>query len=360
VKAPALLVLLPLLATSAAAQAPARRPAAAPRPAAPPELRTLQENARRLLAANREQDAAEELRRAAALGALDRDLALRLAAIEQAAGHPALAERQLVSVIQRFPSVQALLQLSRIQSGRRDTEAALDTLDRALALAPNSEDVLFASAQLSLATRVPWRAIRALEPLVRMCPTVADYPYLLGVALIQAEDMVAAVTPLEEAARLEPRRVLTLVALGLALNGSKRHADAKAQLVSALELEPDNVEGVAALAEAEEGLGEDQAAEAHALRALERSPGHITANMVLGMVRLKQERYAEAREPLERAAGAEFTSAKAHYQLSLAYARLGDTAGARRQIEIYQQKQKETEDRLRRLRLGPAAGGTRP
>ena len=195
--------------------------------------------------------------------------------------------------------------------------------------------------------------IRALEPLVRMCPTVADYPYLLGVALIQAEDMVAAVTPLEEAARLEPRRVLTLVALGLALNGSKRHADAKAQLVSALELEPDNVEGVAALAEAEEGLGEDQAAEAHALRALERSPGHITANMVLGMVRLKQERYAEAREPLERAAGAEFTSAKAHYQLSLAYARLGDTAGARRQIEIYQQKQKETEDRLRRLRLGP-------
>jgi Flp pilus assembly protein TadD len=175
------------------------------------------------------------------------------------------------------------------------------------------------------------------------------------VALIQAEDMVAAVEPLQNAERLEPRRVLTLVALGLALNGAKRHADAKGHLLRALELEPDSVEAIAALSESEEGLGEDREAEAHALRALERVPDHITANLVLGMLRLKQERYAEARVPLERAVSGPDTSAKAHYQLSLAYARLGDEEGARRQLEIYRQKQLETEDRLRRLRLGPAA-----
>ena len=39
---------------------------------------------------------------------------------------------------------------------------------------------------------------------------------------------------------------------------------------------------------------------------------------------MKQERYAEARERSMRAVAADPTSAKAHYQLSLAYARLGD------------------------------------
>ena len=339
-----------LLAVPAAAQAPARRPAAR-------ELRTLQENARRLLAEKRDDDAAAELRRAAEIGPLDKDLALTLASIEQAAGHPALAERQLVSVVERFQSVQGLLQLSRLQSSRRDAAAALKTLDRALALAPNSEEVLAASAQLSLAVRAPARAIRALEPLLRMCPTVADYAYLLGVALIQAEDMPAAVDPLMAAERLEPRRPLTLVALGLALNGAKRHEEAKSSLLKALEMEPDNMEAVAALSEAEEGLGEDREAEAHARRTLERAPGHPTANLVLGMVRLKQERYPEAREALERAASAEFPSPKVHYQLSLAYARLGDEAAARRQVETYQRKLRENEERIRNLRLGTVDGG---
>lgn len=345
------LLLLPGLWLAAAPLLAQTRPAATPAR----DNTARQERARRFLAEKREEDAAAELRRAAEIGPLERDLALQLAAIEQAAGHPALAERQLRSAADRHQSVQALLQLSRLQSSRRDAAGALETLERALALAPNSEEVLSAIAQLSLAMRAPSRAIPALDPLVRMCPTVADYAYLLGVALIQAEDMVVAVEPLQNAERLEPRRVLTLVALGLALNGAKRHADAKVHLVRALELEPDSVEAVAALAEAEEGLGEDREAEAHALRALERVLDHITANLVLGMVRLKQERYAEARAPLERAAAAEFASAKTHYQLSLAYARLGEDEAARRQVEIYRQKQLDTEDRLRRLRLGPAA-----
>jgi tetratricopeptide (TPR) repeat protein len=162
--------------------------------------------------------------------------------------------------------------------------------------------------------------------------------------------MLAAVEPLQQAQRLEPSRILTLVALGLALNGRKMYAEAKPYLLRALELEPDNAEALAALAEAEDGLGELQEAEAHAQRALARDGAHATANLVMGMVRMKQERYAEARDALERAAAADPVSPKAHYQLSLAYARLGDETSAGQQVEIYRRKLQEIEDRVRDLR----------
>ena len=306
--------------------------------------------ARLYLAQGKEDQALVELRRAAETAALDRDLALKLAAVEQAAGHPALAERQLRSAIDRFQSVEALLQLARLQSSRKDAAGALESLRRARALAPNAEEVLSASAQVALAVRAPVPAILALEPLTRMCPTVAQYPYLLGVALMQAGDTLAAVEPLRAAERLEPDRTLTLVALGLALNGRKLYSDAKPALLHALQLEPDNVEAVAALAEAEDGLGELANAEAHAQRALAAAGGHPTANLVLGLVRMKQERYVEAREALERAVAGDPASPKVYYQLSLAYSRLGDEASARRHVELYQAKLKEIEERVSQIR----------
>jgi tetratricopeptide (TPR) repeat protein len=314
--------------------------------------------ARLYLAQGKQDEALVELRRAAEGAALDRDLALRLAAVEQAAGHPALAERQLRSAIDRFQSVEALLQLARLQSSRKDAAGALESLRRARALAPNAEEVLSASAQVALAARAPVPAILALEPLTRMCPTVAQYPYLLGVALMQAGDTLAAVDPLQAAERLEPDRALTLVALGLALNGRKRYAEAKPALLYALQLEPENVEATAALAEAEDGLGELADAEAHAARALAGAPGHPTANVVLGLVRMKQERYAEARDALERAVAGDPGSPKAHYQLSLAYSRLGDEASARKHVELYQAKLKEIEQRVNQIRTatGLSAG----
>jgi len=326
-------------------------------PAAAPDIKAIQRRARRYLAENREKDAVIALRRAAAIGPLERDLALKLASVEQAAGNEDLAERQLRSVVERFKSAQALMQLARLQSRQRDPAGALGSLARARALAPNSEDVLSASAQVSLAVRAPVPAILALEPLTRMCPTVAQYPYLLGVALMQAGDMLAAVEPLRQAERLEPGRVLTLVALGLALNGRKLYGEAKPHLLRGLELEPDNVEAVAALAEAEDGLGEVREAEAHAERALARAPAHATANLVMGMVRMKQERYAEARDAFDRAVAADPASPKSHYQLSLAYARLGDDAGAQEQVELYRRKLREIEERVNQLRTATGLSG---
>jgi tetratricopeptide (TPR) repeat protein len=279
----------------------------------------------------------------------DRDALIKNASAAIAAGRRAEAKELLRTAGDRFQSVQAMLLLARLQSGEGDATSALDTLRKALVLAPNSEDVLAAFAQVSLAARMPTPAIKTLQSMVRLYPAVAQYHYLLGVGLMTAGDMPTAATWLTKADALDADRPLTLTALGLAYNNQKLFADAKARLTRSLELDPENVETLAALAEAEAGLGDNAAAEAHAARALAKVPSHATANLVIGMVRMTQQRYAEARDALTAAAAADPRSPKPEYQLSLVFARLGDEAAAQRHVELYQEKLRAMEQAVKAL-----------
>ena len=318
--------------------------------------------ARLYLSQKREAEAVAELRRAARLGPLERDLALRLAGIERADGNPVPAERQLRSVADRFKSVQALLQLARLQSDRKNAAGALVSLRQARAIAPNSEDVLSAYAEGLLASPTPDAAIPVLDALARLCPTIARYHYLHGMALLSAGDEAAAAVSLQEAARLEPDQAPTLIALGKALTRRQLYSEAKPHLLRGLSLTPDRVEAVAALAEAEEGLGELKDAEEHARRALARSGTDATANLVIAMVLMKQDRLAEARDALLKAAVADPASSKTEYQLSLAYARLDDPVSSQKHLALYHQKVKEKEERVKQVRqvTGFSMGGMQP
>ena len=269
------------------------------------------------------------------------------------------AERRLRSVAERFRSVRALLQLSRLQSDRGDHPGALASLDEARAIAPNSEDVLAAHAEAQLATGSLLPAISTLEALTRLAPTGARYHHLRGVALLRAGDPAAAAESLLEAQRLEPDQPETLAALGTALVRGERYAEARTHLLRAASLSPDSVEALASLAEAEQGLGEGEAALDHARRALAREDGHPTANLVVGMLLIEQERYPEARDALEKAAAGDPASAKAEYQLSLVYARLQDEARSRRHRERYQAALEQAEQRVKEVRdwTGFSTGG---
>jgi tetratricopeptide (TPR) repeat protein len=220
--------------------------------------------------------------------------------------------------------------------------------------------VLSALAQVSLTARAPLPAILTLQTLTRFCPSVAQYHFMLGVGLMQAGDIAAAIESLQEAQRLEPDRVLTLLALGLSLNIRKRYGDAKSALQRGLELDPDNVDALASLAEADEGLGDTQAADEHARRALARVPAHATGNLVMGMILMTRGEYAPARDALLKAIAADPSSSKALYQLSLAYARLGDDAAAQKYVGLYRDKLREVEARVEELRArtGSVGSGT--
>jgi tetratricopeptide (TPR) repeat protein len=290
--------------------------------------------------------------------ASERAALLQRARVELEAGRRAEAKRLLTDAGNRFESVQALLQLSRLQSGDGDAAGALESLQKARALAPNSEDVLSAFAQMSLAAGAPIPAIVALDALTRMYPTVAQYHYVRGIALMRVGERVAGVEALATAERLEPDRALTLFALGIALNNVQRYADARAVLVRALEREPDNVEAMAALAEAEHGLGNADAATKRAQGALSKAPENATANLVAGLIAMDAGRHADARAALEKALAADPLSVKARYQLSIACSRLGDEEAARKHLETYRQTLRDVENRIEELRraTGPPRG----
>jgi tetratricopeptide (TPR) repeat protein len=288
----------------------------------------------------------------------DREALLKQAAAAMTAGRRDEAKRLLRDAGTRFGSVRALLQLARLQSTDGDATGALETLRSARTLAPNSEDVLSAYAQVSLAARAPLSAILTLQSLTRLCPAVAQYHYLLGIALVSAGDMPAATDALVRAQALDPDRALTLIALGLVYTQQKRYDEAKTTLARSLELDPDNVEGRAALAEAEAGLDDIASAERDASRALAADAKNARANLVIGMVRMTQERYGEARDALLAASVADPRSPKVDYQLSLVYSRLGDQAAARHHLDVYQQKLRAIEAELKALHdAGVGAGG---
>jgi tetratricopeptide (TPR) repeat protein len=286
----------------------------------------------------------------------DRDALLARAADAAKSGDRAEAKRLFGAAAERYHSVAALMQLARLESEEGDGEGAMRALREARSLAPNSEAVLTAFAEVSLKMQSPVPAILTLEALTRMYPDEPRHPYLLGVALMRAGDVVAAIEPLRKANALDPDRPLTLLALGLAYNSRKEYSEARPLLRRALDVEPDNADTRAALAEAEAGVGDLENAERDATRAMQIAPANATANFVVGLVRMAQQRYAEARDALLAAAVSDPASPKTEYQLSLVYARLGDQAASEEHRALYERKLRAIEQAVAALHA-PGAGG---
>jgi len=292
--------------------------------------------------------------------ATERQRLLAQAEAMLSAGQRDDAYRLFSTVATRYASVRAMLSVARIQASAGDRGASLETLQRARALAPNSEDVLSAFAQVSLAAGAVMQAAVVLQDLTHMCPSVAQYHYLLGVALMLAGAMVDAHEALLRADQLEPGKAQTQIAIGLALNSRKMYTEARPYLVRGLELEPENVDAMAALAEAEQGVGETEQADARVQRVLSKAPAHANGNFVLGLLLMQRAQYAEARDALLKSVKAQPNLSRAYYQLSLAYARLGDEANSQKALEQYRQAQKEIEERVAQIRTEtgmPGRGG---
>jgi len=248
-------------------------------------------------------------------------------------------------------SVLAMVQQARAQARQGNHAVAAGILDRAKMMAPNSEDVLSGFANNSLASGDPVGAINTLEPLMRIHPKVAEYPYLLGIALLQVKEFQSSAKSLRRSLELEPQRSLTLVALGITLLSQKRYGEAKDFAARSLEIEPEEAEALAVLAEAEEGLGELESAEFHANRALTLAGPHAGAYYVLGRVRMSQARFEEATEKFLQASAVVPDSSRVHYQLSLAYARLNDPENSRKYLALHRETREKNNAQVESMRM---------
>ncbi len=295
----------------------------------PDALEARQHLARLHLLRGETEEAARELRRAAGVGDLDRDLALQLAYLETWAGEYQSAERLLVGLAERHGSVRALLALADLAVRTSDEERGLSLLAEALRLAPSSEEVLAAYARLALATDRPAGAALALEPLVRMQPEVAEYAYLEGQAHLLGEDLEGAAAAFERATALDPARREAWAGLATALGRQGRHAEAEERLRTAAGTDPDDPLLLAARAQAVADQGRSEEAAELAREALLREPELAAAHLVLGRLWLQQGRWREAVEALRHAVEAHPTDLEARRLLEAASARL-DEEGRRR------------------------------
>jgi tetratricopeptide (TPR) repeat protein len=302
------------------------------------------------------EEALQHLRVAAQAGALEREVAFQLAALEVSQGDVATGEELFESLAMQYQSVRALLELGRSLARRGEGQRALGVVYRATELAPNSEDVMSAYARLCVEHEAPVAGMRTLEALTRLHPLNATYPYLLGLARLQLVESDGAVAAFRRSLELDPDQVLPLFALGSAFRDQKRYTEAKEALTGSLRLMPSHAASLVVLAEVEEGLGELDLAESHLERAI-RSGGETSeALYVLGKIRHTQGRYEESRDALVRSIELNPGSRKAHYLLSLAYARLGNREKARKALELYRVKTKEAEELLIKMRTDAGLG----
>lgn len=168
-------------------------------------------------------------------------------------------------------------------------------------------------------------ALKAVQQAVGLAPEHFDAQLALGRALFGMGDTAGAIRAFQAAKLLQPTNTQALFFLATAL---ERSGDIKAALAAYRELiavKPDMPDGHLGLGVLLLKRGGDEAAEGlNALeRALQISPNLYEARIALGKALISRGRWNYAVEHLVRAAALAPDNPEPHYQLSIAYRRLG-------------------------------------
>jgi tetratricopeptide (TPR) repeat protein len=166
-------------------------------------------------------------------------------------------------------------------------------------------------------------ALKSVEKAVRLAPNNFDAQLALGRALFGTGDIAGAVRAFRAAVALRPADAPALFYLATALENSGDADGALAVYRQLIAHQPDIDNGHLGLGVLllkrgglEEGLRE-------LLRALEINPNLYEARITVGRTLVAQGRAGEAIEHLRRAAELAPGNPEPHYQLSIAYRRLG-------------------------------------
>jgi Flp pilus assembly protein TadD len=188
-------------------------------------------------------------------------------------------------------AADALVLLAVVLAARGDDAGALKAARQAAALAPQNFDAQFTLGRALYGAGDSAGAARAFRAAVALKPVDARAIFFLATTLERAGDDAEALAAYRELARLRPNDAEGHLGLGVLLV-KKGGA---------------SVEG---------GLSE-------LVRALEINPNLYEARVTLGRALVARGRAAEAVEHLKRAAALAPDNPEPHYQLSLAYRRLG-------------------------------------
>jgi Flp pilus assembly protein TadD len=192
----------------------------------------------------------------------------------------------------------ALVILGVILAVEGDNQAALRAVNRAAELSPNSFDAQFSLGRALYGSRDLARAVECFRKSVTLRPTDGRARFFLATTLEELGDYVAAKQAYGELIELQPNSAEGHLGLGVLLTklDANNYSEAISELRKAVSLDSNLYE----------------------------------ARIALGKSLIKAGRAAEAVEHLRHATLLAPNNPEPHYQLAIAYRRLGDVAGAAR------------------------------
>jgi len=234
-----------------------------------------------------------------------------------------------------------LLALAPAQLLPQQVPAALDTLDRLLALNGHNVDALKVQARALYLAGRDADAERALAAAAALAPTDDEIVYDRGRMYYQQRRYGDAAAQFQRALALNPRSHKAYDNLGLASEALGDVPQAVRYYLKAIELaqrshsQYDVVYGN--LADLMLKLGEYQKAFDLAAEAAERNPDDARNLFLTGKALVKMERLDISLKWLERAVALDPSYPEPRYVLAQAYRRLGRAADAERELKAFQE-----------------------
>jgi len=261
-------------------------------------------------------------------------------------GNYEAAETAYKHVLQQNPQAVATLRaLSGIALKRGDKQKAWEYIAAARRAAPNSPEVLNEFAQVSIIANSTAEAVTALRLAVLMEPDDPQYILALGNALMENQNYREAIPVFQKYLQLKPGEAIGELMLGEALRGSGQNEEAKAHLEKAVALEPDRAEAYYQLGMVAFAATDDERAEELFRKALERQETHGPACLALGRLYLRWKENEKAVDWLVKAGSLVPADPNVPFQLSRAYAALGQRDKAQEALALYFKLNAEREKR---------------
>lgn len=224
-----------------------------------------------------------------------------------------------------------------LESEQGNNAQSLEFLERASSTSPNNSEILVQFVIIAMRTNQSGKAVRAAERLLNMQPDNLDALYLFGAASLQNNRVMQAEKALVKYFEARPSDSRGCVALGLAYAAqTDKLQEARERMQLCITLNPNNYEAAYQLGLSYKTNGEMAKAVEYFEDTIKLSPNYANALRDLGAAYLQTGSEVKARPVLEKAAALNPNDSDTHFQLSRLYSVIGESALAKKHLEIFQ------------------------
>jgi len=230
--------------------------------------------------------------------------------------------------------------LAEAYEGDKQTQPAVDSLRKAIALAPGDEDNYLDFASLCMDHQDFMAGLKVLNVGLQIHPTSDRLLFERAILYAMQDNFQLAEKDFQQVSQLAPEKNATYKGLGVLYLEKGDATQAVQVLQKRLQEKPDDPDLLYLLGEARLRLGAHQgdASYTEAQSALQKSiqlnPRVCLPHVALGKMYLDQDRFADAVTQLEQARAIDAKEASTYWQLAMAYRKLGQPDKQREALNI--------------------------